>query len=112
MHTIWSDGRERRPLTQVPSTDTTLVRDHTRNPHGGYKQVQALMFEAERRGECIPAKERVLGLRLDTETRAYPSACWRSAPMPRTGSASKSPARTSRCTARTHRGSTAYDAAG
>lgn len=71
-HTRWADWQQRHPGTEVLSTDTGFTRDYARDPYAGYDSVQRLMFDVQHRDDRFPAKEWVLGVRLDGQAKAYP----------------------------------------
>ncbi len=70
--TSWADWRRLHPGTMVLSTHTGSARPYLRNPYDGYEQSEDLMFPVAFRAAGFHPKERVLGLKLDGETKAYP----------------------------------------
>ncbi|MBI5789941.1 MAG: DUF3179 domain-containing protein [Rhodocyclales bacterium] len=70
--TTWADWRRQHPGTRVLSTNTGTVRPYLRNPYAGYEQSEDLMFPVAFRAAGFHPKERVLGIRIGGEARAYP----------------------------------------
>jgi len=70
--TRWADWRGMHPATRVLSTNTGTVRPYMRNPYAGYEQSQDLMFPVAFRAAGFHPKERVLGIMLGGEAKAYP----------------------------------------
>ena len=70
--TSWADWRRQQPATQVLSTNTGTVRPYMRNPYEGYEQSEDLMFPVAFRAAGFHPKERVLGIKLGGEAKAYP----------------------------------------
>jgi hypothetical protein len=56
----------------VLSTNTGSVRPYMRNPYEGYEQSEDLMFPVNFRAAGFHPKERVLGIKLGGEAKAYP----------------------------------------
>ncbi len=73
-HTSWSDWRQRHPETLVLSQDTGFSRDYQRTPYAGYETSRKLFFPVKFRAQGYHPKERVLGLEIDGQYRAYPFA--------------------------------------
>lgn len=71
-HTTWADWRKAHPATQVLSTNTGSVRPYLRNPYDGYEKTKELMFPVEFRAAGFHPKERVLGIKIDGRSKAYP----------------------------------------
>lgn len=71
-HTTWADWRKAQPATQVLSTNTGTVRPYRRNPYEGYEKDEELMFPVQFRAAGFHPKERVLGIRIDGQAKAYP----------------------------------------
>lgn len=72
-HTTWADWRQQYPKTTVLSTDTGYSRDYQRDPYDGYAESRATYFQVSH--QAPPAyhpKERVLGVELNGNFRAYP----------------------------------------
>jgi hypothetical protein len=74
MLTTWSRWRALYPDTQVLSTETGHGRDYARDPYGGYSNSSTLYFPVEFTSHRYHPKERVLGLELDGQSKAYPFA--------------------------------------
>ncbi|MEN8180256.1 MAG: DUF3179 domain-containing protein [Pseudomonadota bacterium] len=73
-HTSWSDWRQRHPETLVLSRDTGFSRDYDRSPYAGYESSRKLYFPVKFRAQGYHPKERILGLKIDGQYRAYPFA--------------------------------------
>ena len=71
-HTRWQDWQQRHPDTRVLSTDTGYQRDYLRNPYAGYAMSRELYFPVQARDSRYHPKERVLGLELAGQFKAYP----------------------------------------
>lgn len=71
-HTTWADWRKTQPATQVLSTNTGNVRPYRRDPYAGYEKAEELMFPVQFRAAGFHPKERVLGIKLDGRSKAYP----------------------------------------
>lgn len=72
--TTWADWQRAHPQTTALSTDTGHDRDYTRDPYASYRRRPEALFPVSRTDARLPAKERVLGLRLRGVSRAYPLA--------------------------------------
>ncbi len=70
--TSWADWRRQHPATQVLSTNTGTVRPYMRNPYAGYEETEDLMFPVNFRAAGFHPKERVLGVKIGDEAKAYP----------------------------------------
>ncbi|TVQ93262.1 MAG: DUF3179 domain-containing protein [Chromatiaceae bacterium] len=73
-HTTWHAWRRAHPETLVLSTETGFRRDYSQLPYAGYETEHGLYFPVSARSNRYHPKERVLGLRVDTEYKAYPFA--------------------------------------
>ncbi|ANG64458.1 hypothetical protein A8C75_19590 [Marinobacterium aestuarii] len=71
-HTSWLDWRQRHPDTQVLSFETGFGRDYDSNPYGGYAESAATYFPVKFRALGFHPKERVIGLALNGEAKAWP----------------------------------------
>lgn len=71
-HTTLADWRKAQPATQVLTTSTGNVRPYRRDPYDGYEKAEELMFPVQFRAAGFHPKERVLGLKLDGHSKAYP----------------------------------------
>ncbi|MCF8200286.1 MAG: DUF3179 domain-containing protein [Sulfuritalea sp.] len=71
-HTTWADWRKTHPATQVMSISTGHIRPYARNPYFGYEKTEELMFPVEFRSAGFHPKERVLGVRIGDQAKAYP----------------------------------------
>ncbi len=70
--TTWEAWRRAHPNTLVLSMETGHARDYTRNPYAGYEQSEQVMFPPKRVDGRLPPKERVLGVELGGQAKAYP----------------------------------------
>ncbi|EXI82267.1 MAG: hypothetical protein AW10_00715 [Candidatus Accumulibacter appositus] len=73
-HTRWGDWRQRHPETLVLSRNTGHFRDYDRNPYAAYESEEELYFPVRFRAQGYHPKERVLGLEIDGQFKAYPFA--------------------------------------
>jgi hypothetical protein len=73
-HTTWSDWRQRHPDTLVLSQDTGFSRDYHRSPYAGYEASRKLYFPVKFRAQGYHPKERILGLEIEGQYKAYPFA--------------------------------------
>ena len=71
-HTSWSDWRKQYPRTLVLSQDTGYSRNYQRSPYRGYESSRQIYFPVEFRSKGYHPKERVLGLEIDGQYKAYP----------------------------------------
>jgi len=73
-HTSWADWQKRHPQTLVLSTDTGYSRNYNRDPYSGYEDSHGIFFPVSHRDPRYHPKERVLGIEIDGQFRAYPFA--------------------------------------
>ena len=75
-NTTWKEWRSRYPKTLVLTTKTGYSRDYNRTPYLGYDQSEALYFPVDKgianRDRSYHPKERVLGIEIDANYKAYP----------------------------------------
>ncbi len=71
-HTTWSDWRHSHAQTQTLSTDTGHRRTYDRDPYAGYDISAEVMFPLSFKSAGFHPKERVLGVQIGTQTKAYP----------------------------------------
>lgn len=72
-HTSWSNWLETHPDTIVLSDKTGFVRDYTRDPYSGYEKSKATYFQVTHKApDYFHPKERVLGLEINNQFKAYP----------------------------------------
>lgn len=71
-HTRWAHWRQTHPNTLVLSDNTGFSRDYQRNPYVDYDNSPTIYFPVSAQSEQFPAKERVLGLTLNGQYKAYP----------------------------------------
>jgi len=72
VHTTWGAWRRAHPQTQVLSTETGERRDYDRAPYGGYANEPGLYFPVSARSKRYHPKERVLGVEVNGQFKAYP----------------------------------------
>ncbi len=72
--TIWSDWQTHHPSTLVLSNETGHQRDYSNTPYRSYFDSPSLMFPAQPLDDRLPNKEKVLGVIVGEESRAYPSS--------------------------------------
>jgi len=70
--TTWSGWKKKHPDTRVLSQNTGYRRDYDRDPYMGYYTSSQLMFGVQNRNKAFHPKERVLGLEIGGEFKAYP----------------------------------------
>jgi hypothetical protein len=73
-HTTSSAWLREHPDTQVLPTDTGFRRDYTRTPYDGYETERGLYFPVANKSRRYHPKERVLGVELGGQYKAYPFA--------------------------------------
>lgn len=71
-HTSWKSWRKKHPNTQVLSTDTGFGRDYARSPYGDYDENGSIYFPVSKESRAYHPKERVLGIEVNGQFRAYP----------------------------------------
>ncbi len=71
-HTTWADWQRRYPDTVVLSEHTGHVRDYGRDPYRGYESSRDVYFPVARTDPRYHPKERVIGLELNGQVKAYP----------------------------------------
>jgi hypothetical protein len=71
-HTTWADWQRRYPGTVVLSENTGHVRDYGRDPYRGYESSRDVYFPVARTDPRYHPKERVIGLELNGQVKAYP----------------------------------------
>jgi len=70
--TSWQSWRSRHPNTLILSTQTGFERNYAIDPYKGYYRVGSIWFPVGSVRKDLPPKERVLGITVDNESRAYP----------------------------------------
>jgi len=73
-HTTWADWRKSHSATKVLSLLTGKIRPYARDPYAGYESSEQIMFPVAFRAAGYHPKERVLGVRIGEQTKAYPFA--------------------------------------
>ncbi len=73
-HTTWGDWHKRHPDTLVLSRDTGYGRDYERDPYAGYEDSRGIYFPVTHRDPRYHPKERVLGIEVNGQFKAYPFA--------------------------------------
>ncbi len=81
--TTYRQWNRSHPDGSVVSTGTGRRNSYERDPYGDYEESDRLMFGVEHDDERLPKKERVVGVRLGSTTRAYPIAALKKAPKGR-----------------------------
>ncbi len=71
-YSTWREWLERHPHSLVLSTDTGYRRDYSRTPYPGYDRREALMFPVKEENPVLHRKERVIGLEIKGQYKAYP----------------------------------------
>lgn len=70
-HTTWQDWKTRHSDTRVLSTDTGFTRDYSRDPYASYISDEGLYFPVKNRDPRYHPKERVLGIEVSGQYKAY-----------------------------------------
>ncbi len=73
-HTTWADWLKRHPQTLLLSTDTGYSRDYKRDPYAGYEDSNGIYFPVSHQDPRYHPKERVLGIEVNGQFKAYPFA--------------------------------------
>lgn len=81
-NTTWGDWVTRHPDTLVLSLATGHARDYDRNPYASYDVSGDILFPVAFRAQGYHPKERVLGVTINGEARAYPFIELRKADLP------------------------------
>ena len=71
-HTTWADWKKLHPQTKVLSRDTGFRRDYGRSPYGDYDQNGDIYFPLSFRSSQYHPKERVIGIEINGNFKAYP----------------------------------------
>ena len=72
-HTSWSNWLKTHPETTVLSDKTGYARDYSRDPYSGYEKSKATYFQVTHKApDYFHPKERVLGLEINNQFKAYP----------------------------------------
>lgn len=72
--TTWESWKSRYPRTAILSAKTGHQRDYRRNPYAEYFANPQLMFPVAPVSQRFPNKERVLGVWVGDQYRAYPES--------------------------------------
>lgn len=72
--TTWKSWKSRYPRTAILSAKTGHLRDYRRNPYAEYFANPQLMFPVTPVSQRFPNKERVLGVWVGDQYRAYPES--------------------------------------
>jgi hypothetical protein len=72
--TRWQRWQTEHPDTQILSTETGYQRDYSRSPYGDYDNSPVMYFPVEFLSKRYHPKERVLGVEIDGQFKAYPFA--------------------------------------
>jgi len=70
----WETWRKEHPDTLVLSTKTGYSRDYFRDPYAGYYRIGTIWFPVGEVRKDLSPKERIMGLEVNNETKAYPLA--------------------------------------
>lgn len=68
----WASWRKQYPETLVLSTETGYHRDYSIDPYEGYYRIGALMFPVGNVRKDFSPKKKVLGIKINSDSRAYP----------------------------------------
>jgi hypothetical protein len=70
--TSWKRWKKRNPHTLVLSKDTGYNRDYSVDPYKGYYRSLGIWFPVGDVRRDLSSKERILGIEINGEARAYP----------------------------------------
>ncbi len=70
--TTWSQWKRIHPTTLVLNQQTGLKRDYEKPAYQSYLQTDQLMFPVRKSNHQLPNKERVLGVKVGNQYKAYP----------------------------------------
>ncbi|WP_421870777.1 DUF3179 domain-containing protein [Motiliproteus sp.] len=70
--TSWQRWRQQHPDTRLLSTETGFLRDYQRSPYGDYDRNGRLYFPVAFLSKRYHPKERVLGIQIGDQYKAYP----------------------------------------
>ena len=73
-HTTWETWKKKHPRSLVLSPETGFTRDYRRSPYGDYDENGQIYFPVRFRSKAFHPKERVLGIRIGNQSKAYPFA--------------------------------------
>ena len=71
-NTTWSEWRSRYPDSKLLSEKTGHNRNYQRTPYVGYDESKSLYFPVRDVSERYHPKEKVIGLQIKTQYKAYP----------------------------------------
>jgi hypothetical protein len=71
-HTTWAGWRAGHPASEVLAANTGMQRAYGRDPYAGYETSEEIMFPVAFRSAGYHPKERVLGIRIGEQAKAYP----------------------------------------
>jgi hypothetical protein len=78
--TKWKTWKKKNPDTKVLSTKTGYSRDYGRDPYEGYYRLGTIWFPVGDVRKDLAPKERVLGIDLGGESKAYQGSGGKSCP--------------------------------
>ena len=73
-HTTWEDWKKQHPQTKVLSRETGYSRNYARSPYGDYDENGDIYFPLSFRSSQYQPKERVIGIEVNGNFKAYPFA--------------------------------------
>lgn len=68
----WKEWKSRYPYTMVLLADTGFIRDYERDPYTDYHRSTNVMFPLTNTDNRLPLKSKVIGIRLNGVSKAYP----------------------------------------
>ncbi|MES9961763.1 MAG: DUF3179 domain-containing protein [Sedimenticola sp.] len=74
IQTTWEEWHNRYPDSLVLSRDTGYSRDYGQDPYAGYEDSHGVWFPVKHKDRRYHPKERVLGVEVDGQFKAYPFA--------------------------------------
>ena len=67
----WKSWQTKHPDTQVLSDDTGYTRNYSQDPYEGYYRIGRLMFPVGNVRKDLSPKERILGIDIQSNAKAY-----------------------------------------
>jgi hypothetical protein len=76
----WKTWRKRHPDAPVMSTDTGYDRNYSQDPYEGYHRLGTIWFPVGKIRKDLSPKERVVGVEMGADAKAYPISILRKRP--------------------------------
>lgn len=71
-HTTWGEWKNQYPTTVVLTANTGFERNYTKSPKQYYEPSKRLLFPVNLTNNMLPLREKVIGLEIDGQFKAYP----------------------------------------